>query len=191
MSRFSAEYVDDLLARGGYTELTELSAIICGSPSLRRDNPGWGLPEIPFVFVETLFWFAQGMKSGVWTYYEATPVARQEAMLKAPYSATVSPMPGLLRATHQLAAQTFATKRHSEIRRSLAFQWIFPRRHAILPIPTWSEARSPSVCFSRQKPEKRGLLGRSGVRFPVFPRSCWYPLPDVIRLFTEKPDRSP
>jgi hypothetical protein len=36
-----------------------------------------------FVFQETLMWLSQTIRSGMWTYYEATPGARQEAMLRA------------------------------------------------------------------------------------------------------------
>lgn len=36
-----------------------------------------------FGFVESLLWFAQAHRSGVWTYYNATPGSRQNVMLRA------------------------------------------------------------------------------------------------------------
>jgi ABC-type proline/glycine betaine transport system substrate-binding protein len=35
------------------------------------------------VFVETLNWLSMAIRSGVWTYYEATPQARQDALAAA------------------------------------------------------------------------------------------------------------
>lgn len=45
--------------------------------------PDYGLPTFAFVFAETLLWFAQAIRSGVWTYYEATPALRQRVMAAA------------------------------------------------------------------------------------------------------------
>ena len=36
-----------------------------------------------FLLVEMLCWSAQAIRSGVWTYYEATGTSRQEAMYQA------------------------------------------------------------------------------------------------------------
>ncbi len=47
-----------------------------------RDST-YGLPRALFLFVESLAWFAQGLRSGVWTYFEATPSVRQQEMLAA------------------------------------------------------------------------------------------------------------
>jgi hypothetical protein len=83
MRRFSVEYVDKLLAVADYGPLAELSAIAWGSPMFSRNAPEYGLPRPLFVVVEGLCWLSQAIRSGVWTYYEATPRARQDAMCKA------------------------------------------------------------------------------------------------------------
>jgi hypothetical protein len=83
MGRFSVEYIDELLAGAEYGQLVEISAIICGSAGFSRNSPDYGLPTVGFVFAEALTWFAQAIRSSVWTYYEATPLARQQAMLSA------------------------------------------------------------------------------------------------------------
>ncbi len=43
-------------------------------------DPQYGMPGAVFAFVETLSWFSQAIRSGTWTYFEATPVERQEAL---------------------------------------------------------------------------------------------------------------
>lgn len=83
MHRFSANYLDSLFASREYEKLAELSAIISGSSQFRADVPDYGLPMPAFVFCESLLWFAQTFRSGVWTYFEATPIERQKAMLSA------------------------------------------------------------------------------------------------------------
>jgi hypothetical protein len=81
--KFAAEYVDRLLADATYESLADLSSAICSSLKFNAELPDYGLPHVAFIFVETLLWFAQGERSGVWTYYEATPRPRQDAMLDA------------------------------------------------------------------------------------------------------------
>jgi len=83
MRRFGVEYIDRLLTGKEYGQLAELSSIICGSPRFSRNVIDYGLPPIAFTFVEALCWFAQAIRSGVWKYYEAIPLPRQEAMSKA------------------------------------------------------------------------------------------------------------
>ncbi len=83
MRKYSTSYVDELLAKAGYADLVELSSVICSSTRFKADAPDYGLPEFAFVFVEALAWFAQAIRSGVWTYYEATTLERQAAMLGA------------------------------------------------------------------------------------------------------------
>jgi hypothetical protein len=80
MRRFGIEYIDRLLAGEEHGQLAELSSIICGSSMFSRHAPDYGLPPAAFLFVEALCWFAQAARSGVWTYYEATPLPRQLAM---------------------------------------------------------------------------------------------------------------
>lgn len=46
-----------------------------------RTTPSYGFPDPAFNFLERLAWFAQGTRSGAWTYFEATPPERQHAML--------------------------------------------------------------------------------------------------------------
>lgn len=83
MRRFGVQYVDGLLTGEDYHQLAELSAIVCGSDRFAPAAPDYGLPLPGFVFVEALCWFAQAARSGAWTYYEATPRPRQEAMARA------------------------------------------------------------------------------------------------------------
>ncbi len=81
--RYATEYIDRLLQRGSYSDLVELSGMICSSGRFQAQQPDYGLPRFAFVFVETLLWFAQAIRSGVWTYYEATREPRQRAMVGA------------------------------------------------------------------------------------------------------------
>src|SRR5436305_2507990 len=83
MRRFAMSYIDSLLHGNSRCELAELSSIICSSPTFSKTAPDYGLPGPAFVFVETQLWFAQSLRSGVWSYYEATPQSRQEAFSKA------------------------------------------------------------------------------------------------------------
>jgi hypothetical protein len=83
MRRFGVDYVDELLAVADYGPLAEISSIACGSPMFSMSAPQYGLPRPLFVFTECLCWLSQAIRSGVWTYYEATPRARQEALCKA------------------------------------------------------------------------------------------------------------
>jgi hypothetical protein len=83
MGRYSDQYIDRLLARGDYDAMVELSGILFSSPDRDSRQPEYRLPSPVFVYVETLGWFAQASRSGVWTYYEATPAGRQEAMRQA------------------------------------------------------------------------------------------------------------
>ena len=83
MSRFTKKNIDQLLESSDYMTLVELQAIIFGLPKCSHSLPDYGLPIPAFVFVEALTWFAQANRSGVWTYFEATTIERQEAMLSA------------------------------------------------------------------------------------------------------------
>ena len=79
-ARFAVSYIDSILADGNYNSLVEISTIVCSSSRFSAYAPDYQLPQPIFLFGETLLWFAQAIRSGVSTYYEATPIARQEAM---------------------------------------------------------------------------------------------------------------
>src|SRR5437868_8075886 len=76
-------YLDTLFANRDYEGLVWLSSMICGSSGFDLQHPTYGLSRSLFLFVESLFWFAQSSRSGVWTYFEATPATRQQNMLEA------------------------------------------------------------------------------------------------------------
>jgi hypothetical protein len=81
--KYATEYIDRLSADGTYESLVHLSSAICSSAQFDPALRDYGLPRFAFLFAETLLWFAQGSRSGVWTYYEATPLERQDAMAGA------------------------------------------------------------------------------------------------------------
>ena len=81
--KYAIEYIDRLLADTTYDSLAELSSVMFSGEQFDNALPDFGLPRFAFLFVETLLWFAQGSRSGVWTYYEATSQARQQAMSDA------------------------------------------------------------------------------------------------------------
>lgn len=83
MRRFAVSYVDRLLSTDDYSGIAELCAIISGSATFSPEASDYGLPLVGFTFVESLGWFAQSIRSGAVTYYEATTRFRQEAMLSA------------------------------------------------------------------------------------------------------------
>ena len=80
MARFTDTYIDRLLASGKYEALVELQGIVWGWSGLATHHPQYGLPPAVFAFVETLNWFSQAIRSGAWTYFEATPTERQMAI---------------------------------------------------------------------------------------------------------------
>ena len=81
--KYAVQYIDRLLDGETYHDLVELSSIMCSSSQYTSQAPDYGLPTFAFLFAETLQWFAQSIRSGVWTYYEATPVLRQRVMAAA------------------------------------------------------------------------------------------------------------
>lgn len=83
LPKFSQAYLDALFSSSNLSKLVELSGYLHGSEDYDRNKPAYGYPEPVFVFVESLVWFSQAIRSGVWTYYEATPRMRQDAMLDA------------------------------------------------------------------------------------------------------------
>ena len=60
----------------------DLSSALCSGSVFRPQELQYGLPLPAFTFVESLLWFAQAQRSGVWTYFESTPPERQAAMLQ-------------------------------------------------------------------------------------------------------------
>lgn len=83
MPRFSPAYLEQLLCDDQLESLVELQGIILGSPYIRPNQADYGLPAEGLVFVETLAWFTQALRSGAWTYFEATSEATQVATLQA------------------------------------------------------------------------------------------------------------
>jgi len=81
--RYSNSYIDQQLDDDDYDSLVEISRLICGARSFTTDTADYGLPCPGFLIVETLTWFAQSIRSSVWTYFEATPEARQRQMCLA------------------------------------------------------------------------------------------------------------
>ena len=81
--RFSAEYIDALLASAEPPLGIDLHAIITSASSFNRAGLNHGLPEALFAYVETLSWEAASFRSGVCTYYEATPENVQQQVLTA------------------------------------------------------------------------------------------------------------
>jgi hypothetical protein len=81
MPKFSQAYLDTLFSSPDFSKLVELCGYL--QDGLNRSEPGYGYPQPVFVFLESLLWFSQAIRSGAWTYYEATPRARQDAMLRA------------------------------------------------------------------------------------------------------------
>src|SRR5258708_2971759 len=82
-SSVTRSYLDGLFASRDYDGLVWLSSMLCGTRGFNLRSPTYGLPRALFLFVESLAWFAQGLRSGVWTYFEATPSVRQQEMLAA------------------------------------------------------------------------------------------------------------
>jgi hypothetical protein len=84
--KYSEPYVDKLLEGTDFGDLVGLSQCLCSSRQFIVSSQNYGLPQSAFVFVETLRWFAQAIRSGVWTYYESTQPLHQtstRAALKA------------------------------------------------------------------------------------------------------------
>jgi len=81
--KFSQRYLDAIFTTSECGRLAEISSILCGCGSYEPKQPDYGFDSQTFVFVESLLWFSQALRSGVWTYFEATPRQRQEAMREA------------------------------------------------------------------------------------------------------------
>lgn len=83
MPRYSSHYLDQLLDQRDYAALVDLQAIATGWEGFDPGAPSFGCPRPVFAVFEMLTWLAQAVRSGVWTYYEATPPDRAECMLEA------------------------------------------------------------------------------------------------------------
>lgn len=79
----SPAYLDARLQSGQYEDLAELSRLLSTADSFHLSADDYGLAMPLFVFIESMSWFAQAIRSGTWTYFEATSTARQAAMYKA------------------------------------------------------------------------------------------------------------
>ena len=77
----SSHYLDRVCETRDYQDLVWISGVLCGSRQFKAQDPAYALPDPAFSLVERLVWFAQGIRSGAWTYFEATPPERQTAML--------------------------------------------------------------------------------------------------------------
>jgi hypothetical protein len=69
-AKFSQAYLDGLFSSPDFGKQVELSGYLFGHVDYRRDEPTYGFPQPAFVFVESLAWFSQALRSGVWTYYD-------------------------------------------------------------------------------------------------------------------------
>jgi len=78
----SSDYLQRLCTAREYEGLVWISGVLCGSSQFSLDDPAYGLPSAAFEVVERLAWFAQGTRSGSWTYFESTPPERQRYMLR-------------------------------------------------------------------------------------------------------------
>ena len=81
MTECSDSHIDRLLVNGHCDTLAHVQGLLHGWPGLAVDDPRYGLPPPLFTFTETLSWFSQAIRSGGWTYFEATPTQRQSALL--------------------------------------------------------------------------------------------------------------
>jgi hypothetical protein len=80
--RYAESYLDQILNAEHGERLVELLCAIGGRPEYDCTAGDLGLPEPAFLLMECSQWMAQSLRSGVWTYYEATPLNRQNACLK-------------------------------------------------------------------------------------------------------------
>ncbi|MYM96366.1 hypothetical protein [Duganella vulcania] len=81
MPRYSDHYLAQLLAQRDYLALVDLQGVASGWEGFDKNLPSFGWPCPIFVVFELVTWLAQADRSGVWTYYEATPVARSDCVL--------------------------------------------------------------------------------------------------------------
>jgi hypothetical protein len=80
--KFSTSYLAQLFEPGDYQRLAEMNDILRGADAI-TDAADYGLSRKLFLFCEGLDFFAQSIRSGAWTYFEAVPHVRQLAFAKA------------------------------------------------------------------------------------------------------------
>jgi len=81
MPRYSQQYIANLIAQHDYGALVDLQRPASGSKLYDTKHPSFGWPCAIFVIFELATWIAQADRSGVWTYYEATPPMRMNCVL--------------------------------------------------------------------------------------------------------------
>ena len=89
--RYSSKYLDGLISSDTHRALVQISSLLCACDRFSKSERDYALPQSLFVLVETLAWEAQSWRSGAWTYYEATPLERQDAMQGA--LEAIAPLP--------------------------------------------------------------------------------------------------
>ena len=115
-TKFAQAYLDTLFSEPEFQKLVEIAGYFYSSEEYSRDVPDYGLPQPAFVFQETLIWFSQAIRSGVWTYYEATPRGRQDAM----HHALEHEAPPGYAATYSLGMETC----QDNVKRQEVDEWI-------------------------------------------------------------------
>jgi len=80
MSLVSPAYLDQVFRDRDDLGLARLSSAICGAETFHAQHVTYALAPPLFLFVEDLLWFWQSTRSGAWTYFEATPPDRQDAL---------------------------------------------------------------------------------------------------------------
>ncbi len=81
--KYSLQYIEQLLDRGDLHSLVKLYNALCSWVAFTRDKTDYGFPRPIFAFVEIMGWSGTHFRSRIPTYYETTPLARQEATLQA------------------------------------------------------------------------------------------------------------
>lgn len=81
MPRYSQQYIANLIAQQDYGALVDLQGAASGSELYDTKHPSFGWPCAIFVIFELVTWIAHADRSGVWTYYEATPSTRMNCVL--------------------------------------------------------------------------------------------------------------
>ena len=76
MARYSTQFLSQLLDQHDYAALVDLQGVAMGWSGFDMGHTTFGWPRPIFVVFELLTWLAQADRSGVWAYYEATPVGR-------------------------------------------------------------------------------------------------------------------